>query len=251
MVGGKISKLVIVITDKDTGEHVERWQFDVGLSLSPSSLLPCAARSLGHCILTYLPPPGPNLPTAPEIQVLQVRLETRSRPTRPRKRIPRRCRRVRATAARQQDRGRDPGRNRRHLPPDHRFRHLPAPAQRRLHLQRARLRRRRLGRARRVGRLGRKGDCKRRARPAARLQHREPSRRHHRELPPRRLVTRRRACEWRMSDGRLHDIGTRARTRGAGCRRNYSEGVWRIESRHMNLFWHAGLHIAISRILTT
>lgn len=29
MVGGKISKLVIVITDKDSGEHVERWQFDV------------------------------------------------------------------------------------------------------------------------------------------------------------------------------------------------------------------------------
>ncbi len=26
---GKISKLVIVITDKDTGEHIERWQFDV------------------------------------------------------------------------------------------------------------------------------------------------------------------------------------------------------------------------------
>jgi hypothetical protein len=30
MVGGKISKLVVVITSKDTGEHVERWQFDVG-----------------------------------------------------------------------------------------------------------------------------------------------------------------------------------------------------------------------------
>ena len=29
MIGGKISKLVVVITDKDTGEHVERWQFDV------------------------------------------------------------------------------------------------------------------------------------------------------------------------------------------------------------------------------
>jgi mitotic spindle assembly checkpoint protein MAD2 len=29
MVGGKIQKLVIVITDKDTGEHIERWQFDV------------------------------------------------------------------------------------------------------------------------------------------------------------------------------------------------------------------------------
>ncbi|KAL1610173.1 Mitotic spindle checkpoint component mad2 [Paraconiothyrium brasiliense] len=30
MYGGKISKLVIVITSKETGEHVERWQFDVG-----------------------------------------------------------------------------------------------------------------------------------------------------------------------------------------------------------------------------
>jgi len=29
MVGGKISKLIVVITSKETGEHVERWQFDV------------------------------------------------------------------------------------------------------------------------------------------------------------------------------------------------------------------------------
>lgn len=29
MVSGKISKLVVVITSKETGEHVERWQFDV------------------------------------------------------------------------------------------------------------------------------------------------------------------------------------------------------------------------------
>ncbi|KAL1963445.1 hypothetical protein VTN77DRAFT_8346 [Rasamsonia byssochlamydoides] len=29
MVGGKISKLVVVITSKETGEVVERWQFDV------------------------------------------------------------------------------------------------------------------------------------------------------------------------------------------------------------------------------
>ncbi|KAL4995657.1 DNA-binding protein [Aspergillus recurvatus] len=29
MLGGKISKLVVVITDKETGDHVERWQFDV------------------------------------------------------------------------------------------------------------------------------------------------------------------------------------------------------------------------------
>ena len=29
MLKSKISKLVIVITSKETGEHVERWQFDV------------------------------------------------------------------------------------------------------------------------------------------------------------------------------------------------------------------------------
>ncbi len=29
MIGGKISRLVVVITNKETGEHVERWQFDV------------------------------------------------------------------------------------------------------------------------------------------------------------------------------------------------------------------------------
>jgi mitotic spindle assembly checkpoint protein MAD2 len=40
MVGGKISKLVIVITDKDTGEHVERWQFDVQIMAKPSKSKP-------------------------------------------------------------------------------------------------------------------------------------------------------------------------------------------------------------------
>lgn len=35
MVGGKISKLVVVITSKETGEHVERWQFDVCLPYFP------------------------------------------------------------------------------------------------------------------------------------------------------------------------------------------------------------------------
>ncbi|KAI4132881.1 MAG: hypothetical protein LQ347_002405 [Umbilicaria vellea] len=29
MLGGKVSTLVVVITSKETGEHVERWQFDV------------------------------------------------------------------------------------------------------------------------------------------------------------------------------------------------------------------------------
>jgi hypothetical protein len=35
MYGGKISKLVVVITSKETGEHVERWQFDVALPADP------------------------------------------------------------------------------------------------------------------------------------------------------------------------------------------------------------------------
>jgi mitotic spindle assembly checkpoint protein MAD2 len=32
MVGQKISRLVIVITGKESGEHVERWQFDVQIN---------------------------------------------------------------------------------------------------------------------------------------------------------------------------------------------------------------------------
>ncbi|KAI1765185.1 mitotic spindle checkpoint component mad2 [Hypoxylon sp. FL1150] len=44
---GKISKLVIVVTDKDTGEHVERWQFDVHIFSSPSKSKK-SSRTTGH-----------------------------------------------------------------------------------------------------------------------------------------------------------------------------------------------------------
>jgi mitotic spindle assembly checkpoint protein MAD2 len=37
MLGQKISKLVIVITSKETGEHVERWQFDVQINKAERS----------------------------------------------------------------------------------------------------------------------------------------------------------------------------------------------------------------------
>jgi hypothetical protein len=40
----KISKLVIVITSKETGEHLERWQFDVSI-----------ASMLAGCIMLTLP----------------------------------------------------------------------------------------------------------------------------------------------------------------------------------------------------
>ena len=43
MIGGKISKLVVVITSKDTGEHVERWQFD-------ARLLPKVHHQAANCI---------------------------------------------------------------------------------------------------------------------------------------------------------------------------------------------------------
>ena len=39
MYGGKISKLVVVITSKETGEHVERWQFDVSSVYRPIKAL--------------------------------------------------------------------------------------------------------------------------------------------------------------------------------------------------------------------
>jgi len=39
MTGGKISKLVVVITSRETGEHVERWQFDVVTALTLEDLL--------------------------------------------------------------------------------------------------------------------------------------------------------------------------------------------------------------------
>lgn len=40
----KISKLVIVVTSKETGEHVERWQFDVSASVSRQSKPPVDKR---------------------------------------------------------------------------------------------------------------------------------------------------------------------------------------------------------------
>ncbi|KAF1733326.1 Mitotic spindle checkpoint component mad2 [Beauveria bassiana] len=43
MMGGKISRLVIVITDKDTGEHVERWQFSVDITAAPKRSKSAAA----------------------------------------------------------------------------------------------------------------------------------------------------------------------------------------------------------------
>ncbi|TKW48753.1 hypothetical protein CTA1_5036, partial [Colletotrichum tanaceti] len=156
------------------------------------------------------------------IQVVQIR-RRRHRQAGPRKRRRHGSRRRRRRP--RKDGTRDPVRDRRHLPPDHRLRHLPAPAQRRLHLQRARLRRRRLGRARRVGRQRRQGDRQRRARPAARLQHQQPPRRHPRQLPPRRMRT---GPDWgRSPHGKQHETKRICTMRmGRRCRQGMdSQGV--------------------------
>jgi mitotic spindle assembly checkpoint protein MAD2 len=42
MIGQKISKLVIVFTGKETGENVERWQFDVSRRRESAPISPFA-----------------------------------------------------------------------------------------------------------------------------------------------------------------------------------------------------------------
>ncbi|KAK9446182.1 uncharacterized protein VB005_00027 [Metarhizium brunneum] len=74
MVGGKISKLVIVITDKDTGEHVERWQFDVGPRVGLA-----AQKAILHG------PPSPSKPMAnsetalDQVQISQPAAKSKSK----------------------------------------------------------------------------------------------------------------------------------------------------------------------------
>ncbi|KAJ6443518.1 mitotic spindle checkpoint component MAD2 [Purpureocillium lavendulum] len=76
MVGGKISKLVIVITDKDTGERVERWQFDVQISQPPpkskssksASKPPAGADQENSSAAASASAPPPDNKTEAEIQ---------------------------------------------------------------------------------------------------------------------------------------------------------------------------------------
>ncbi|KAI2609205.1 DNA-binding protein [Hypoxylon sp. NC1633] len=56
---GKISKLVIVITDKDTGEHVERWQFDVSIFNTPKAATK-KSKSTSNQENDAPPPPPPS-----------------------------------------------------------------------------------------------------------------------------------------------------------------------------------------------
>ena len=39
MAGQKVSKLVVVVSSKENGEHIERWQFEVRLIFSNASII--------------------------------------------------------------------------------------------------------------------------------------------------------------------------------------------------------------------
>jgi len=167
MLAGKVQKLVIVITDKDTGEHVERWQFDV----RSASHLPRHERMLTASINDL----GSNL--AKDLQEIQTLIQIQRYPFCRRKRsrqlFHRRC-----VLPPRENRSRDPSRDRSAVSADHRVCNIPSSAAGRLHLQRAGVRRRVERGARRVGRQRPQGDRKWRARAASQLQHLKPSRRY-------------------------------------------------------------------------
>jgi len=143
MLAGKVQKLVIVITNKDTGEHVERWQFDVrSISHPPRH---------EHMLTASLNNPGPN--PAKALQEIQILFQNQRRPFCRRKRNRRLFRRRCALRlCSREDRSRDPSRDRSAVPPDHRICDIPSSAAGRLHLQRAGVCRRVERGTRRVGR---------------------------------------------------------------------------------------------------
>ncbi|KAI0155451.1 mitotic spindle checkpoint component mad2 [Hypoxylon sp. FL1284] len=75
---GKISKLVVVITDKDTGEHVERWQFDVqifgGSAASKSKKSRSAAAAQDN--ENSAPPPSASNTASPDPSKTELEIQS-------------------------------------------------------------------------------------------------------------------------------------------------------------------------------
>ncbi|KAG4029358.1 hypothetical protein MFRU_016g01120 [Monilinia fructicola] len=78
MINGKITKLIVVITSKETGEDVERWQFDVEIFNKPS-------KKSSKSKSTTTPTTSENAPTekevpapAPEKTEAEIQLEIQS-----------------------------------------------------------------------------------------------------------------------------------------------------------------------------
>jgi hypothetical protein len=98
MIGGKISKLVVVITSKDTGEHLERWQFDVPPPLYLPSLQ-IIISSLCRSKYSQNPPPR-NPPSAPSTKRTTSQNPAATHRPQPRRRKPRSRRRSNLSSGR-------------------------------------------------------------------------------------------------------------------------------------------------------
>ncbi|TLD38276.1 mitotic spindle checkpoint protein (Mad2) [Venturia nashicola] len=68
MIGQKISRLVIVITSKETGQHVERWQFDVQVNKTASKAAKRSGDQENDMSDAPIEVPAETAPTEEEIQ---------------------------------------------------------------------------------------------------------------------------------------------------------------------------------------
>ncbi|KAF7946406.1 hypothetical protein EAE96_009404 [Botrytis aclada] len=80
MVNGKITKLIVVITSKETGEDVERWQFDVEIFNKPSKKSSKSKSSTTPSTSENAPTEGeaPAPAPAPEKTEAEIQLEIQS-----------------------------------------------------------------------------------------------------------------------------------------------------------------------------
>ncbi|KAI9854888.1 MAG: Mitotic spindle checkpoint component mad2 [Vezdaea acicularis] len=75
MGGGKISKLVVVITDKDTGENLERWQFDVQIFSQSSSKTKSEKQKGSEDKENTSPPCPPSAAATPQLEKTEAQIQ--------------------------------------------------------------------------------------------------------------------------------------------------------------------------------
>ncbi|CAD6445141.1 b3a90098-81b8-4e9f-874b-c91eb85eba56 [Sclerotinia trifoliorum] len=78
MINGKITKLIVVITSKETGEDVERWQFDVEIFNKPSKKSSKSKSSTTPSTSENAPTEKEATVAAPEKTEAEIQLEIQS-----------------------------------------------------------------------------------------------------------------------------------------------------------------------------
>ncbi|KAJ8059855.1 hypothetical protein OCU04_011485 [Sclerotinia nivalis] len=78
MINGKITKLIVVITSKETGEDVERWQFDVEIFNKPSKKSSKSKSSTTPSTSENAPTEKEAPASAPEKAEAEIQLEIQS-----------------------------------------------------------------------------------------------------------------------------------------------------------------------------